>query len=131
MRVILGQLEGIRISCSPIQLHNIRQQLWDLGILAIYECNFFISRSGPFLQHLEKNKPVDNMHMDFILLLAQDILGIIVLLLRALLLVLLNDKYSKLEQAVHRNLWVCVQRKAPYHLIKILEDIKFWSLQAV
>jgi hypothetical protein len=41
MRVILGQPEGIRISCSPIQLHNIRQQLWDSGILAIYECIFF------------------------------------------------------------------------------------------
>jgi hypothetical protein len=102
----------IRISCRPIQLHNIRQQLWDPGILAIYECNFLISCSGPFFQHLEKNTPVDNMQMDFILLLAHDILGILVLLLRALLLVLLNDKYSKLEQAVHRNLWVCAKKSA-------------------
>jgi hypothetical protein len=110
MRVILGQPEGICISCSQIQLLIGRERLWDPGILVICECNLFISRSGPFVQHFEKNTPADNMQMDFILLLAQDILRILVLLHGALLLVLLNDKDNKLEQAVHRNLFVCARK---------------------
>jgi hypothetical protein len=110
MRVILGQPEGICISCSRIQLLIVRERLWDPGILVICECNLFISRSGPFVQHFEKNTPADNMQMDFILLLAQDILRILVLLHGALLLVLLNDKDNKLEQAVHRNLFVCARK---------------------
>jgi hypothetical protein len=117
------------------QQGKINSLPWNPGILAIHECNVLISPSGPFVQHLEKNTPEDNMQMDFILWLAQDILEILVLLLRALLLVLLNEKDTKLEQAVHTNLlqrvwqWINTMPTRPVDPVFVIAKWDQWELE--
>jgi hypothetical protein len=119
MQVIPRQQDGINHSTSPVESSGViaRKPTWDPGGVAIYESDVFVQGSAPIVRYLLKHTP-DNMLLDLVCLSEKYIQHALICSLLAcmeeevdlagyiptLMLVLLNDKYIKFKQAIHKNL---------------------------